>query len=232
MHIAEQARDLVHAIELLNTKYNRTLVEQTAIVGGLVPEAVDDPEQVGTIVTRVCNRLDRLADEVERGWQGEPDGEGGLRFWRTVRGVDESHFIDRSLLQSADARKLRGMAERLDELYGGVTKLNRKDVETPIYGPFSLFAAITDAARKGISLQRYKGLGEMNPNQLWETTLDPNVRTLSAGPGQGIRSRRRDLHPADGRPRRTAPRVHPGKRAERGESGYLDMQNGTLSCHM
>ncbi len=178
MQIAEQARVLVHGIEQLNTKYNRTLVEQTAIVGGLIPEAIDDPERVGTIITRVGNRLDRLADEVERGWQGEPDGEGGIRFWRVVRGVMESHVIDKSLLMSADARKLRAMADRLDELYGGVTRLTRKEVETPIYGPFSLFAAITDAARKGITLQRYKGLGEMNPNQLWETTLDPNARTL------------------------------------------------------
>ena len=221
VHIGEQARDLVHAIESLNTKYNRTLVEQTAIVGGLVPEAVDDPEQAATIVTRVCNRLDRLADEVERGWQGETDGEGGMRFWRTVRGVDESHFIDRSLLQSADARKLRSMAERLDELYGGVAKLNRKDVETPIYGPFSLFAAITAAARKGISLQRYKGLGEMNPNQLWETTLDPNVRTL-------LQVQVKESDVADEtftqlmgdlvEPRRE---FIQGERAERGEFGYL-----------
>ncbi|AKR57713.1 DNA gyrase subunit B [Youhaiella tibetensis] len=178
LDIVNQARDLVHGIESLNTRYNRSIVEQAAIVGGLDPEAVADPARSGEVMQRVANRLDRITDEYERGWKGEVTDEDGLNFSRTVRGVTESHLIDKALLNSADARKLRQITGKLDDLYGGVAKLVRKGEETPIYGPSSLFKAITDAGRKGISLQRYKGLGEMNPEQLWETTLDPNVRTL------------------------------------------------------
>ncbi|HTN63063.1 MAG TPA: DNA topoisomerase (ATP-hydrolyzing) subunit B [Devosia sp.] len=178
LSILQQARDIVHAIGNLNTRYNRSLVEQAAIVGGLDPEGLSDPARINVTMERVANRLDRISDELERGWTGSVTDEEGLSFSRTVRGVSETHQLDQALLQSADARKLRQLAERLDELYGGVPTLNRKGDVTPIYGPSSLFKGVTDAGRKGVSLQRYKGLGEMNPSQLWETTLDPNARTL------------------------------------------------------
>ncbi|HUH76337.1 MAG TPA: DNA gyrase subunit B, partial [Devosia sp.] len=178
LSILQQARDITHAINNLNTRYNRSLVEQAAIVGGLDPEGLSDPDRIGATMSRVANRLDRISDELERGWSGEITDDDGLAFSRTVRGVAETHQLDRALLQSADARKLRQLAERLDEIYGGVPTLTRKGETIPVFGPSSLFKAVTDSGRKGLSLQRYKGLGEMNASQLWETTLDPNARTL------------------------------------------------------
>ncbi len=176
--ILQQARDIVKAINNLNTRYNRNLVEQAAIVGGLDPDGMSDPQKSVETLKRVAQRLDRISDELERGWSGEITDEEALAFSRTVRGVAETHYIDRALLQSADARKLRQLAGRLDELFGGVPTLTRKGDTINIFGPASLFKAVTDAGRKGVSLQRYKGLGEMNAEQLWETTLDPNARTL------------------------------------------------------
>jgi DNA gyrase subunit B len=178
LEIARQARDIVHAIDGLNTKYNRRIVEQAAIVGGLDPDALAETERAAAVALRIANRLDRISDEVERGWQGNPDGQGGLTFTRTVRGVTETHHVDAQLLMSSDARKIRGIVDRQGELYHGVARLVRKDGATSIHGPSSLFEAIAAAGRKGLTLQRYKGLGEMNPDQLWETTLDPNARTL------------------------------------------------------
>jgi DNA gyrase subunit B len=178
LSIVQQARSIVQAINNLNTRYNRNLVEQAAIVGGLDADGLSDADKANEVMRRVGGRLDRISDEWERGWAGEITDTEDLAFFRTVRGVAERHLLDKALLQSADARKLRQLAERLDEIYGGVPTLTRKGDTINIYGPSSLFTAVTDYGRKGVSLQRYKGLGEMNASQLWETTLDPNARTL------------------------------------------------------
>jgi len=176
--IAEQARNIVHAINGLNARYNRSVVEQALIAGALDGEALLDAANAQKLADVVALRLDMMSDEVERGWKGAPDGQDGLRFWRVVRGVEEEHVLDANLLRSAEARKLRQLAAGSISTYEKPAKLTRKDISTTIFGPFSLFETVVAAGRKGVSLQRYKGLGEMNPNQLWETTLDPNVRTL------------------------------------------------------
>jgi DNA gyrase subunit B len=166
----------------LHSRYNRSVVEQAAIVGGLNAETLSSPGEAEAMAMRVAERLDGIADETERGWQGRVnpsnEGAGGYLFERTVRGVREVAFLDAALLGSADARALDRYASRLGEIYQGQAVLRRRESAETITGPLKLLEAIFATGRKGLTMQRYKGLGEMNAEQLWETTLDPAARSL------------------------------------------------------
>ena len=174
--IVDEARAVRGALNALHTRYDRRVVEQAAIDGVLNRRVLDDPEKAAEAARSIAARLDVLSDETERGWEGVFDDD--LRFSRTVRGVRDVAVIDQALLGSADARKLDEHAAHLHEIYARPALLRRKGEERPIFGPVGLFEAVTEAGRKGLTLQRYKGLGEMNPDQLWETTLDTNARSL------------------------------------------------------
>jgi DNA gyrase subunit B len=139
---------------------------------------VSDTDKANAAAEYIARRMDALADEVERGWTGRFTEGDGFLFERTIRGVKEAAILDDALLGSVDARKLDDYAPKLQEAYARPGVLRRKDVDIPIHGPVDLFEALTNAGREGVKLQRYKGLGEMNPGQLWETTLDIDARSL------------------------------------------------------
>ena len=174
--VVTEARQLKRVLDAFPTHYPRHILEQAAIAGAFVPGAVDADLQ--GVADKVAARLDLIALEYEKGWKGRITQDHGIRLSRILRGVEEMRTLDGPMLRSGEARKTGSFTKSLQEIYNVPATLIRKDRSQMIHGPLELLHAILSEGEKGLAIQRYKGLGEMNPDQLWETTLDPDARTL------------------------------------------------------
>ena len=156
---------------------NRDVIEQATIAGLINPAMLDNAKAADDL----ANRLEAKADSLEKGWAGmieQTDNGPAIIVQRRLRGITERHVIDRRIVATGEARRLDEAAPHLQTIYGKPASLRYANQQITINGPSELSQLIFQTGRKGAQISRYKGLGEMNPSQLWETTLDPEQRIL------------------------------------------------------
>ena len=175
--LVDEARAMRRILQQLHSRYLKSAVEQAALAGALKPLASADDPEGGARALLLAERMNAISEETERGWSARVEA-GGYALTRELRGVRQAATLDAGLLGSIEARRLHEHAKPLREAFRAPAVFLRRGEETPASGPFELLEAVDAAGRKGVSVQRYKGLGEMNKDQLWETTLDREARSL------------------------------------------------------
>jgi DNA gyrase subunit B len=177
--IAEDILKIRTRVQSIPPRYDRYLIETIALLGGFNTGLQGDADGRKAMAGKVATHLNTVAKSLEdSGWSGEALEDGGYSFAHEVRGVIDMHRIDMQLIDSQEARGLNTLMQPVSDLFAKPVTLTRKGEETKINTPLEMLTTLLAFGRKGLSIQRYKGLGEMNPDQLWETTLDPEVRTF------------------------------------------------------
>ena len=175
-------KEIQNLLSKLPDRYDSKTIEQIAIAQGLdlnQKSFQDDPKNAQKAAEYIATSLDSISEEYERGWSGSFDVDVGYKFTRKVRGVTEERNIDLNLLQSQIIETLVKDYKETFRIFEDSGKLYRDSSEPiKINSPSEILDKIVEVGKKGLTMQRYKGLGEMNPDQLWSTTLDPYKRLL------------------------------------------------------